>query len=63
MKNKQVRIIKGKDSLIEMTALSEFCRQRGYRIILEAVTIEMPTGKELKRFNKDVSDGKIKTIE
>ena len=57
-----VKITKGKDSYIEMTALAEYCRQKGYKIIEESVTIEMPKGKELVRFNKDVRDGKIKII-
>ena len=62
MKKEQVRIIKGKeDSYVE--ALSEFCRQRGYRIIEESVIIEMPSGRELLQFKRDVRAGKIKIVE
>ena len=57
-----VKIAKGKDTFIQMTALSEYCRQKGWVIIEERVTIEMPTGKELRQFNKDVRAGKIKII-
>jgi len=58
-----VKIIKGTDDYIQMTALSEICRQKGWVIIEERVTIEMPTGKELRQFNKDVRDGKIRVVE
>lgn len=58
-----VKIVKGKDAYINMTALSEYCRQKGYKIIGENVTIEMPTGKELRQFNNDVRSGKIRIIE
>jgi len=54
-----VKIAKGTDAFIQMTALSEHCRQKGWVIIEERVTIEMPTGKELRQFNKDIRDGKI----
>ena len=58
-KKPTVTIVKGKDDYLEITPLAEYCRQRGLKVILEAVTIEMPTGKELLRFNRDVRDGKI----
>jgi hypothetical protein len=57
-----VKITKGKDSYIEITALSEYCRQKGWAVEQECVTIVMPTGSELRQFNKEVSAGKIKII-
>ena len=62
MKESNLKIAKGTDAYIQMTALAEYCRQRGWAIIEETVTIEMPTGKELKQFKQDVRDGKIKII-
>jgi phage-related protein len=58
-----VKITKGKDGYIEITALSEYCRQRGWRIIEETVTIEMPKGKELLQFKRDVQEGKVIIID
>ncbi len=60
---KTIKITKGKDEFIEITALAEYCRQRGYSIIEETVTIKMPTGKELLQLKRDVKTGKIKIIE
>ena len=60
---KSVKITKGKDRYIEITALSEYCRHRGWRIIEESVIIEMPTGKELLELKKDLRAGTIKIIE
>ena len=63
MKKPTVTIVKGKDSYIEMTPLAEYCLQQGFVIVREEVNIEMPKGKELLRFNRDVKDGKIKIVE
>ncbi len=59
MKKKRVAIVKGIDGYIEMTPLAEYCRERGWVILEEYIIIEMPTGKELLKFKRDVKDGKI----
>ncbi len=60
MTNKKiVRITKGKDSFLKVTPLSEYCLQRGWKIVKEYVEIVPPRNKELKEFEKDVREGKI----
>lgn len=56
---KTIKITKGQDPYLEVTALSEYCRQRGWRVVNETVEIILPTGKELEQFRLDVRDGKI----
>ena len=63
MKRNQVAIAKGIDGYLEMTPLAEYCRERGWVIVEESVTIKMPTGKELLHLQRDVKNGKIKIIE
>lgn len=59
MKRKTITIQKGQDPYVEMTALSEYCKQKGWRIVNETVEIAMPKGKELEQFQQDVEQGKI----
>lgn len=50
---------KGKDAYLDITSLAEYCREQGYKVIEETVTIELPTGKDYMRFRKDVESRKI----
>jgi len=59
VKKPTVKIFKGKEAYLDITALAAYCREQGYRVIEETVTIELPTGKEYLRFRKDVETGKI----
>ena len=62
MRTKTTTIQKGHDPYIAITALSEYCRQRGWRVVSEVVTIVMPTGRELQQFRQDVAQGKILVV-
>lgn len=62
MKGKTIRLSKGKDSYLQITPLSEYCRERGWRVLMEYVHIALPTGKELRQLIRDMKDGKIKVV-
>lgn len=62
MKN-TLQITKGRDPYLDMTALSDYCRQRGWEIITETVTIRMPEGKEREDLQHDLKTGKIRVVE
>lgn len=60
-KRPAITIVKGDDPYIAVTALSQYCRERGWRILSESVTIEIPTeGKALLQFKRDVKSGKVR---
>ncbi len=59
MTKKTIRIQKGRDPYIKITALSEYARQRGWKVVNEVVTLVLPRGRELEQFNQDIQDGKI----
>ncbi len=60
MKKQAIQLIKGRDAYLTMTALSDYARQRGWKVIREVVTISMPEGKELEQLLKDLKSGKIR---
>lgn len=59
---KTTKIQKGTDPYIEITALSEYCRQRGWKVVSETVVIVIPKGRELEQFRQDVRQGKIVVV-
>lgn len=62
MKKKTMQITKGRDPYLDMTALSDYCREKGYKVVKEIVTIRMPEGKELAELLKDIEAGKILVV-
>lgn len=62
MKKETMQITKGRDPYLDMTALSDYCRQKGWRPIKEIVTIMVPEGKELIELQKDIESGKILVV-
>jgi len=60
-KRPSITIVKGDDPYIAVTALSQYCRERGWRILSESVTIDIPIeGKALAQFKGDVKSGKVR---
>lgn len=59
MSKKVIRITKGRDPYLQVTALSEYARQQGWKVIKEYVDIAVPTENEMKQLLKDMQDGKI----
>ncbi len=62
-KNKVIQITKGRDSYLDITPLSDYCGKRGWRIVKEIVTIEIPKGRSLKQLLKEITEGKIRVVE
>lgn len=61
-KNKTINITRGQDPYLEITALSEYAKQRGWRVVNEVVEIVLPKGKELEQFSQDVQQSKIVVV-
>ncbi len=57
-----LQITKSRDPYPDITALSDFCRQRGWKVIKEVVTISIPEGRELEDLRKYLKAGKIRVV-
>ena len=61
-KRKVIQITKGQDPYLQVTPLTDYCRQKGWKVIKEYVDISIPIGKEMREFLKDMKEGKIIVI-
>lgn len=62
IQRRAIRITKGKAPYLQITALADYCQQKGWKVIREYVDIAVPTGNEMREFLKDIRQGKIKAI-
>lgn len=59
---KTIKITKGKDAFLDITPLADYCRQRGFRVIQEVVTIQMPEGRELEDLSEHLKTGRLRVV-
>lgn len=59
IQRRAIRITKGKAPYLQITALADYCQQKGWKVIKEYVDIAVPTGDEMRELLKDMKEGKI----
>ena len=62
IQRRAIRITKGQNPYIEVTALADYCQQKGWKVIKEYVDIAVPTGDEMREFLEDMKERKIIVI-